>query len=77
MVFNTDENFNEAAVGRILIGACEVGSIVCFDEFNRLDENTLSAVSNQLSQIQHGLKEKMDKIATFLPGSDKAFISLN
>lgn len=45
LVFNTDENFNEAAVGRILVGACEVGALVCFDEFNRLEENTLSAVS--------------------------------
>lgn len=46
LVFNTDENFNEVAVGRILIGACEVGATIIFDEFNRLDENTLSAVSN-------------------------------
>ena len=46
LVFNTDENFNEAAVGRILIGASEVGAMVIFDEFNRLEENTLSAVSS-------------------------------
>lgn len=45
LVFNTDENFNEVAVGRILVGACEVGALVVFDEFNRLEENTLSAVS--------------------------------
>lgn len=77
LVFNTDENFNEAAVGRILIGACEVGSIVCFDEFNRLEENTLSAVSQQLNLIQNGLKENLTSIPNFLSNSEKQNIQLS
>ncbi|CAL5987537.1 Dynein_heavy chain [Hexamita inflata] len=77
LVFNTDENFNEQAVGRILIGACEVGSIACFDEFNRLEENTLSAVCQQLAQIQQGLRNGLSEIPNFLSGSEKATIRLS
>ena len=77
LVFNTDENFNEAAVGRILIGASEVGAMVIFDEFNRLEENTLSAVSSQLSQIQNGLRAGLHEIPNFLESKDKPTIKLN
>lgn len=48
-MFNCDEAFDEGAVGRILLGACQVpGAWVCFDEFNRLEERVLSAVSQQV-----------------------------
>ena len=47
-MFNCDEAFDAGAVGRILLGACQVpGAWVCFDEFNRLEERVLSAVSQQ------------------------------
>jgi len=45
LVFNCDENFNFKAMGRIFIGLCQVGAWGCFDEFNRLEEKILSAVS--------------------------------
>jgi dynein heavy chain 1 len=45
LVFNCDENFNFKAMGRIFIGLCQVGAWGCFDEFNRLEERILSAVS--------------------------------
>ena len=45
LVFNCDENFNFKAMNRIFIGLCQVGAWGCFDEFNRLEEKILSAVS--------------------------------
>ena len=62
LVFNCDENFNFKAMGRIFIGLCQVGAWGCFDEFNRLEERILSAVSQQILSIQMGLREKTSKI---------------
>lgn len=56
LVFNCDENFDFQAVGRIFIGLCQVGAWGCFDEFNRLEERMLSAVSQQIQTIQETLK---------------------
>ncbi|KAJ3101821.1 hypothetical protein HDU97_001047 [Phlyctochytrium planicorne] len=57
LVFCCDENFDFQAMGRIFIGLCQVGAWGCFDEFNRLEERILSAVSQQIQTIQLGLKE--------------------
>lgn len=62
LVFNCDETFNFKAMGRIFIGLCQVGAWGCFDEFNRLEERILSAVSQQILSIQTGLREKTSKI---------------
>ncbi|KAJ3331033.1 hypothetical protein HDU76_004259 [Blyttiomyces sp. JEL0837] len=56
LVFCCDENFDFQAMGRIFIGLCQVGAWGCFDEFNRLEERILSAVSQQIQTIQLGLK---------------------
>ena len=56
LVFCCDESFDFQSVGRIFIGLCKVGAWGCFDEFNRLEENILSAVSQQVQAIQLGLK---------------------
>jgi dynein heavy chain 1 len=58
LVFNCDEHFNIASMGRILVGICKVGAWVCFDEFNRLEERILSSVSQQIHAIQNGLRTK-------------------
>ena len=62
LVFNCDESFDLQAMGRIFVGLCQVGAWGCFDEFNRLEERILSAVSQQIQTIQEGLKYKSTTI---------------
>jgi dynein heavy chain 1 len=57
LVFNCDDTFDFQAMGRIFVGICTVGAWGCFDEFNRLEERILSAVSQQIQTIQLGLKK--------------------
>ncbi|GAB6020623.1 Dynein heavy chain, cytoplasmic [Chamberlinius hualienensis] len=63
LVFNCDETFDFQAMGRIFVGLCQVGAWGCFDEFNRLEERMLSAVSQQIQTIQEALKEHQSKKA--------------
>ena len=56
IVFCCDDTFDYQAMGRIFLGICQVGAWGCFDEFNRLEERILSAVSQQIQNIQLGLK---------------------
>jgi dynein heavy chain 1 len=55
LVFCCDEFFDYQSMGRIFLGLCKVGAWGCFDEFNRLDEKILSAISSQIETIEHGL----------------------
>ncbi|TLD37835.1 cytoplasmic dynein-like protein 1 heavy chain 1 [Venturia nashicola] len=68
LVFCCDDTFDFQAMGRIFLGICRVGAWGCFDEFNRLEERILSAVSQQIQNIQLGLRKAMT--------DDKAEISL-
>ena len=57
LVFCCDNTFDFQAMGRIFLGLCRIGAWGCFDEFNRLEERILSAVSQQIQNIQTGLRE--------------------
>lgn len=58
LVFNCDDTFDYQSMGRILLGISKVGCWGCFDEFNRLDPNILSAVSSQVENIEIGLQQQ-------------------
>ncbi|CBX94114.1 similar to cytoplasmic dynein 1 heavy chain 1 [Plenodomus lingam JN3] len=60
LVFCCDDTFDFQAMGRIFLGICQVGAWGCFDEFNRLEERILSAVSQQIQNIQLGLKKGIE-----------------
>ena len=70
LVFCCDDTFDFQAMGRIFLGICQVGAWGCFDEFNRLEERILSAVSQQIQNIQVGLRRGSDdpKVETELVG---------
>ncbi|KAJ3070332.1 Cytoplasmic dynein 2 heavy chain 1 [Podochytrium sp. JEL0797] len=68
LVFNCDEGIDYKSMGRIFVGLVKCGAWGCFDEFNRLDEAVLSAVSQQIQVIQAALK-KREKHVTLLNNS--------
>lgn len=62
LVFNCDEGVDATSMGRILSGLVRSGAWGCFDEFNRLDEATLSAVSMLIQPIQVALKSNQSNV---------------
>lgn len=56
IVFCCDDTFDYLSLERIFLGICQVGAWGCFDEFNRLEERILSAVSQQIQNIQSAMK---------------------
>lgn len=49
-------------MGRILSGLVRCGAWGCFDEFNRLDEATLSTISMYIHPIQIALKSNQQTL---------------
>ena len=76
LVFNCDETFDFQAMGRIFVGLCQVGAWGCFDEFNRLEERMLSAVSQQIQTIQECLKASANEKASSGDQSKKLTVEL-
>ena len=58
LVFNCDEGIDVRSMTRIFIGIVKCGAWGCFDEFNRLKEIVLSALSSQIQIIQGAIKQK-------------------
>ncbi|KAL3981550.1 Dynein heavy chain N-terminal region 2 family protein [Acanthocheilonema viteae] len=61
LVFNCDEGIDIYSMSRIFIGLVQCGAWGCFDEFNRLDQTVLSAVSMQIQAIQDAIKSRSGK----------------
>lgn len=62
LVFNCDEGIDVVSMSRIFVGLVKCGAWGCFDEFNRLEEATLSAVSMQIHPIQNAIKSRSTKV---------------
>ena len=58
-------------MGRIFIGLVKCGAWGCFDEFNRLEEAVLSAVSMQIQTIQASIRTRAS--TTELLGREVSF----
>lgn len=56
LVFNCDEGIDFQAMGRIFVGLVRCGAWGCFDEFNRLLEEQMSAISQSVQVIQAAIK---------------------
>lgn len=50
------QSIDVQSLTRILVGLVKCGAWGCFDEFNRLEEATLSAISMQIHPIQEALR---------------------
>lgn len=82
LVFNCDESFDFQSIGRLLFGIAQIGAWGCFDEFNRLGESIMSAVSTQIGTIQDALSERSDKLTLLgktssLNSSTGVFVTMN
>ncbi|KAK2847119.1 hypothetical protein Q5P01_010118 [Channa striata] len=82
LVFNCDEGIDVKSMGRIFVGLVKCGAWGCFDEFNRLEEAVLSAVSMQIQAIQDSLKHHKDTCELLgkeveLDSNSGVFITLN
>ena len=62
LVFNCDEAIDVKAMTRILVGLIMCGAWGCFDEFNRLTTDVLSALSSQIADIQLALKSSSPSV---------------
>ncbi|KAE8745286.1 hypothetical protein FOCC_FOCC007971 [Frankliniella occidentalis] len=62
LVFNCDEGIDVVSMSRIFVGLVKCGAWGCFDEFNRLEEATLSAISMQIHPIQSAIKNRHPKV---------------
>ncbi|CEM11721.1 unnamed protein product [Vitrella brassicaformis CCMP3155] len=55
LVFNCSDRLDHRTLGRLLNGLVQEGAWCCFDEFNRLDVEVMSVVSQQLLKIRQAL----------------------
>lgn len=67
VLFCCDDTFDFQAMSRLFVGICRLGCWGCFDEFNRLNDNILSAVSSQIERLEYQDK-KTALFITMNPG---------
>ncbi|KOS13271.1 cytoplasmic dynein heavy chain 1 [Malassezia pachydermatis] len=81
LVFNCDQQFDESAMARLLLGLARVGAWGCFDEFNRLDERVLSSVSQSMQAVQqalaHETEARIGSVLTRVQPSTGLFVTMN
>ncbi|MES1911191.1 MAG: hypothetical protein MHM6MM_003668 [Cercozoa sp. M6MM] len=58
LVFNCDKSLDFRAMARIFTGLVSQGAFGCFDEFNRLKQDQLSAISQQIQGIQEAIRSR-------------------
>jgi len=61
-VLFVNQGIDVKSMGRIFIGLIKCGAWGCFDEFNRLEEAVLSAVSMQIQVIQDAIKQRSPSV---------------
>lgn len=59
------QNVDVTAISLILAGLARCGAFGCFDEFNRLQEATLSVLSMLIQPIQSAIQQKSDTVTIF------------
>ncbi|XP_043268031.1 cytoplasmic dynein 2 heavy chain 1 [Venturia canescens] len=62
LVFNCDEGMDAGSMRRILGGLAQAGAWGCFDEFNRLEEETLSAVAMLVRPLQEAVRDSSSSV---------------
>ena len=62
VVFNCDTAYDFQVMTRLITGISLIGAWGCFDEFNRLEDKVLSAVSQNIELIQNALAENETEI---------------
>ncbi|XP_076621618.1 dynein cytoplasmic heavy chain beethoven [Colletes latitarsis] len=62
LVFNCDEGMDAGSMRRILGGLAQAGAWGCFDEFNRLEEETLSAVAMLVRPLQEAVRDGASQV---------------
>ncbi|KAJ8675958.1 hypothetical protein QAD02_011744 [Eretmocerus hayati] len=62
LVFNCDEGMDSGSMRRILSGLAQAGAWGCFDEFNRLEEGTMSAVAMLIRPLQEAIRDGATKV---------------
>ncbi|XP_051159645.1 cytoplasmic dynein 2 heavy chain 1 [Leptopilina boulardi] len=63
IVFNCDEGMDAGSMRRILGGLAQAGAWGCFDEFNRLEEETLSAVAMLVRPLQEAVRDGASNVS--------------